>query len=336
MLVPSALPIERRRSAAAHLHHHLTRPQLGHGSREVLEAPVRCERPQLRLAAHHQVAGGDHPAHELDRPTRTPKTGPEVRIDDPEPVRPAEQGRDAGHEADALLRASGEGVGPFEELIARRLRGEPLAWITGSVRFCGVRVRVDPGVFVPRPHTQALARRAVSLLPAAGIAVDLCTGSGAVAAVLGSAYPRAAVATDVDPVAVACARRNGVRALVGDLDEPLSPLLRGRVDVMTAVVPYVPTEELHLLPRDVLANEPRGALDGGRRGTTVLVRAVEAAARWLRPGGSVLLELGGDQVGEVATSLADVGLSEIRVYRGGDGQDRAIEARDPRRPVVER
>jgi len=233
-------------------------------------------------------------------------------------------------EADALLRASSEGVGRIEELIARRLLGEPLAWITGSVRFCGVRVLIDPGVFVPRPHTQALARRAVSLLPAAGIAADLCTGSGAVAAVLGSAHPRAAVvATDVDPLAVACARRNGVHALAGNLDEPLSPSLRGRVDVMTAVVPYVPTEELHLLPRDVLANEPRRALDGGRRGTTVLVRAAEAAARWLRPAGSVLLELGGDQAGEVAATLAEVGLSEIRVHRDGDGQDRAIEARRP-------
>jgi release factor glutamine methyltransferase len=239
-----------------------------------------------------------------------------------------------GAEANALLRASSEGVGPIEELIAHRLHGKPLAWITGSMRFCGVRVRVDPGVFVPRPHTQALARRAVSLLPDVGIAVDLCTGSGAVAVVLGSAHPAATVvATDVDPVAVACARRNGVSALVGNLDEPLSPSLRGRVDVMTAVVPYVPTEELHLLPRDVLANEPRRALDGGRRGTTVLVRAAEAAARWLRPGGSVLLELGGDQAGEVATTLADVGLSEIRVHGDGEEQDRAIEARRPGSPL---
>jgi release factor glutamine methyltransferase len=165
-------------------------------------------------------------------------------------------------------------------------------------------------------------------LPADGIAVDLCTGSGAVAAVLGSAHPRATVlATDVDPAAVACARRNGVRGLVGDLDEPLPTSLRGRVDVMTAVVPYVPTEELPFLPRDVLANEPRPALDGGPRGTTVLVRAAEAAARWLRPGGSVLLELGGDQAGEVATALEKVGLSGIRVHTDGDEQDRAIEAR---------
>jgi release factor glutamine methyltransferase len=235
-----------------------------------------------------------------------------------------------GAEADALIRASSDGVGPIDELLARRLRGEPLAWIVGSVRFSGILVHVDPGVFVPRQHTEALARRAASLLPDEGIAVDLCTGSGAVAAVLGSAHPQAiVVATDIDPAAVACARRNAVDALVGNLDEPLSPSLRGRVDVITAVVPYVPTEELHFLPRDVIAHEPRRALDGGPRGTTVLVRAAEAAARWLRPGGSVLLELGGDQAAEMATTLADVGLSDVRIHRDGDRQDRAIEARAP-------
>lgn len=229
-----------------------------------------------------------------------------------------------------MLRASSEGVGPIEELIARRLRGEPLAWIIGSVSFYGIRVHVDPGVFVPRPHTETLTRGAISLLPDDGIAVDLCTGSGAVAAVLGSAHPGATVvATDIDPVAVACARRNGVHGLVGDLDEPLSPSLRGRVDVMTAVVPYVPSEELHLLPRDVLAYEPRRALDGGPRGTTMLVRAAGAAWRWLRPGGRVLLELGGDQAGELTTTLANSGFSGIRVRRDADGQERAIEARRP-------
>jgi release factor glutamine methyltransferase len=235
-----------------------------------------------------------------------------------------------GVEADALFRAASEGVGPIEELVARRLRGDPLAWITGWVRFCGVRLCIDVRVFVPRPHSEALARRAVSLLPAAGRAVDLCTGSGAVAAVLGSARPRAAVvATDADPLAVACARRNGVRALLGNLDEPLPRSWRGRVDVMTAVVPYVPTEELHLLPRDVLANEPRRALDGGPRGTTVLLRAAEAAARLLRPGGSVLLEIGGHQAAEMTSTMADIGLSEVRVHRDGDGDNRAVEARRP-------
>jgi release factor glutamine methyltransferase len=257
----------------------------------------------------------------MDEPTSEERTRIVSALADGGCVAPAE-------EADALFRGSSEGVGPIDELVARRVSGEPLAWITGSVVFGGVRVHVDRGVFVPRPHTEVMAHRATSLLPDAGIAVDLCTGSGAVACVLASAHPRATVmATEVDPLAAACARRNGVDVLVGDLDEPLPPALRGNVDVMTAVVPYVPTEELPFLPRDVLANEPRTALDGGPRGTMLLVRAAEAVPRWLRPGGSVLLELGGDQAGEVAAAFERVGLSGIRVHRDDDGQDRAIEAR---------
>jgi release factor glutamine methyltransferase len=198
----------------------------------------------------------------------------------------------------------------------------------GWATFCGVRIRVDPGVFVPRPHTEGLARRAAEVLPPDGIAVDLCTGSGAVAVVLAAARPRATVVgTDVDPIAVACARRNGVQASEGDLDQPLPSTLRGRVDLMTAVVPYVPTEELHLLPRDVLAHEPRRALDGGRGGMALLVRAARAASGWLGPSGTVLLELGGDQAAEMSAVLKDLGFTDIRVHADEDGQDRAIEGR---------
>src|SRR5919109_3146373 len=169
---------------------------------------------------------------------------------------------------DSLSRG---GVVSLDELVRRRLGGEPLAWITGSVRFCGARIRVRPGVFVPRPHTETLAIRASALLPDDGNCVDLCTGSGAVAVVVMAAHPGGnVVGTDIDPVAVACARENGVDARLGDLDEPLPHSLHGRVDVMTAVVPYVPTEALHLLPRDVLAHEPRRALDGGDGGTAML------------------------------------------------------------------
>ncbi|MGZ8624941.1 MAG: N5-glutamine methyltransferase family protein, partial [Actinomycetota bacterium] len=214
--------------------------------------------------------------------------------------------------------------------VARRREGEPLAWITGAVDFCGIRVRVDRGVYVPRAHTEALARRAATLLPAGGTAVDLCTGSGAVAAVMRSARPDAtALGTDLDPAAITCARSNGVTALLGDLDEPLSATLEGAVDVLTAVVPYVPTEELHLLPRDVIAFEPRRALDGGPRGTALLERVAELSVRWLRPSGRVLLELGGDQARALEATLSHVGLSEWRVHRDDDGRDRAIEAWAP-------
>jgi release factor glutamine methyltransferase len=244
-----------------------------------------------------------------------------------------------GVEADALLAAANDGAGPIDRLVARRLDGEPLPWITGWVAFCDARVLLDPGVFVPRPQTEALARRAVALLPADGIAVDLCTGSGAIAVVLRSEHPAATViATDVDPVAAACARRNGVEAFPGDLDEPLPSELRGRVDVVTAVVPYVPTEELHLLPRDVLAYEPVRALDGGPGGTAVLERAARTAARWLRPGGTVLLELGGDQADALSATMADAGLTAIRVHRDDEGRDRSIDARrlDPSSPASDR
>lgn len=231
-------------------------------------------------------------------------------------------------EADALLEAARDDEGAIGELMARRLRGEPLAWITGRVTFCDLEILVDSGVFVPRPQTQAMARRAAELVPADGIGVDLCTGSGAVAAVLATGCPDGSVlATDDDSVAIACARKNGVEALLGDLDEPLPHALRGKVDVLTAVVPYVPSEELHLLPRDVLDHEPRAALDGGPAGTTVLLRAVKAAAAWLRPGGSVVLELGGDQARAVGTNLAALGFEEIRVHQDDDGRDRSIEAR---------
>jgi release factor glutamine methyltransferase len=231
-------------------------------------------------------------------------------------------------EAEELVRAAADGSRALEDLVARRLRGEPLAWITGFVHFCGLRVEVDPGVYVPRPHTEALAYRAASLLPPAGIGVDLCTGSGAVAAVLSAGAREATVlGTDVDPAAVSCARRNGVRALLGSLDEPLPRSIRGRVDVMTAVVPYVPAEELHLLPRDVLAHEPRRALDGGPGGITFLQQVARLSAGWLAPGGSVLLELGGDQADPIAGTMEGAGLSDIRVHRDEDGDPRAIEGR---------
>lgn len=233
-------------------------------------------------------------------------------------------------EADALIEASRARTTPVEALLVRRLRGEPLAWITGLVRFCGLAIRVDAGVFVPRPHTQRLARRSASLLPDDGIAVDLCTGSGAVAAVMRSEHPNARVlATEIDPAAAACARCNGVDALIGDLDEPLPSFVRGRVDVVTAVVPYVPTEELHLLPRDALEHEPRRALDGGPNGTVLLMRAAEAAARLLRPGGRVLLELGGDQAAEIGPAMTSFGLTGVSVHRDDEGQARVIEARLP-------
>ncbi|HWJ63673.1 MAG TPA: HemK/PrmC family methyltransferase [Acidimicrobiales bacterium] len=233
----------------------------------------------------------------------------------------------------AELAAAAHDADELKALVARRRTGEPLAWITGSTTFCGETIRVDPGVYVPRPQTEALAEAAVLLLPPGGVAVDLCTGSGAIAAVLGRRRPTArVVASDVDPAAVACARANGVDARLGDLAQPLPSEVIGRADVVTGVVPYVPTETLHLLPRDVQAHEPAVALDGGPGGTEVLDRAIGAAARLLRPGGHLVLELGGDQDERLGPALARRRFTEVRSHRDEDGDLRHLAARSPIHP----
>ncbi len=157
----------------------------------------------------------------------------------------------------------------------RRLSGEPLAWITGRAAFGDLTVRVDPGVYVPRWQSLGLARRASARLPETGSAIDLCTGSGAVAAALRARRPTARiVATDCDGRAVACARANGIEAYRGDLFAAVPPDLRGGTDVIVAVVPYVPSTELRLLPRDTLAFEDAAHYDGGLDGTDLLRRVV--------------------------------------------------------------
>jgi release factor glutamine methyltransferase len=137
------------------------------------------------------------------------------------------------------------------------------------------------------------------------------------------------VATELDDTAVACARANGVDVFAGFLDEPLPRSLEVRVDVLTAVVPYVPTDELRLLPRDVRAFEPRLALDGGVDGTRLLAEVVRRSPRWLRPGGWVLLELGGDQAEQLGGSLDDAGFETPEVLLDEEGDPRAICARQP-------
>jgi release factor glutamine methyltransferase len=177
-----------------------------------------------------------------------------------------------------------------------------------------------------------MATEAVARLPERGIAVDLCTGAGAIAVVLARRRPGAmVVATEIDPVAVACARANGVEVFEGELAAPLPTALRGEVDVVTAVVPYVPTGELHLLPRDVLAHEARQALDGGHDGTELLVRAATEAADLLRPGGSLLFELGGDQAELLEPTLVALDFDDLERMADDDGDLRAIVARLARR-----
>lgn len=233
----------------------------------------------------------------------------------------------AEEEADELLDAAAGDAALVEATALRRLAGEPLAWVSGRTTFCGLAVRLDHGVYVPRWQTEPLARRAAARLPEGGVAVDVCTGSGAVAMVMAAARPGARVlATDTDPRAVACAVANGVEAYRGDLLAPLPAALAGRADVVTGVVPYVPTGELALLPRDTLVFESSVSYDGGPDGTSVLRRVVAEASRALRPGGALLLELGGAQAELLAPELSRSGFADLEVLRDDDGDVRGVTA----------
>jgi release factor glutamine methyltransferase len=229
----------------------------------------------------------------------------------------------ARDEACELVAAFGGGPA-LHAAVARRAGGEPLAWITGSTRFCGRAVRVVPGVYVPRPHTEDLARRAAARLAAGGRAADLCTGSGAVGAHLARCGARV-VGVDIDRRAARCAARNGVDVVVADAAAP--PLRPASFDVVTAVAPYVPTSGLALLPRDVREREPRCALDGGADGLSVVGAVVVAAAALLRPGGWLLVELGAGQDVALAPALADAGFGAPDVWWDVEGDVRGLAAR---------
>jgi release factor glutamine methyltransferase len=229
--------------------------------------------------------------------------------------------------SELMARAAGD-VGLLDSLVARRLTGEPLAWVTGSTSFCGIEIRMDPGVYVPRWQSEPLARRAVKCLPATGVAIDLCTGSGAIARTLMVNRPGAQVmASEIDERAVACAVANGVEVYRGDLFDPLPRTLEGRVDVVVGVVPYVPTPSLPLLQRDTFTFESALSYDGGSDGTDILRRVLGASPRFLRPGGALLLELGGRQGEELGDDLARLGYLDVSVLSDEDGDVRGIEAR---------
>jgi release factor glutamine methyltransferase len=227
----------------------------------------------------------------------------------------------ADEEAAMLLAAAGGDAGRLETSLRRREAGEPVEWIVGWAPFCGLRVTVHPGVYVPRVQTEVLARAAAARVRPGDVAVDLATGCGGVALVLAAAGATV-VATEADPVAVRCARANGVIVHEGDLDAPLPAELEGRVEVLTANVPYVPTAALALLPRDVRDHEPRLALDGGADGLDLVRRVVEVAPRWLRPGtGALFVEIGPDQAPAFPSATC---------HRDDDGDVRAIELPTPR------
>jgi release factor glutamine methyltransferase len=199
-------------------------------------------------------------------------------------------------------------------MVDRRVRGLPLEYVIGWAEFCGLRISIDPGVFVPRHRTEFLVGHAAALVASGAVVVDLCCGSGAIGAALAAAVGTIELhAADLDPAAVSCARRNlaaiGGHVHEGDLFDPLPPSLRGRVDLLVANAPYVPTAEIALLPREARLYEPETALDGGPDGLDLARRVAAGAPLWLAPGGHLLVETSEPQARAAAAIFAGSGLT---------------------------
>ena len=214
----------------------------------------------------------------------------------------------AEEEAAALAaEATGERL---EQLVARRVAGEPLETVLGWVDFAGRRLVVRPGVFVPRRRTELLARVAADSVPPGGVLVELCCGVAPVAAYVGGRAGEVHVA-DLDAVALACAASNVPTASVhrGDLYDALPPDLAGRVDVVAANAPYVPSGQLATMPREARDHEPALALDGGPDGVALHRRIAAGAPGVLRPGGVLAVETTPAQAPLTAAAMSRAGLA---------------------------
>ncbi|WP_284979367.1 putative protein N(5)-glutamine methyltransferase [Arthrobacter sp. fls2-241-R2A-200] len=218
----------------------------------------------------------------------------------------------AEEEAQVLLDAAHDPE-ELSRLVDLRVRGLPLEHIVGWVDFCGSRIIVGPDVFVPRRRTELLVNHAALLATPGAVVVDLCCGSGAIGAAVSDALGICQLyAADIDPAAVACARRNvearGGRVFHGDLFAALPQELLGKVDLLLANAPYVPTGSISMMPPEARLHEPMVALDGGADGLDVQRRIALGAAEWLAPGGSLLIESSRRQAPETAGIMTRAGL----------------------------
>lgn len=212
-----------------------------------------------------------------------------------------------------LLVAAAATPAQLADLVERRVTGLPLEHLLGWAEFFGLRIEVDSGVFVPRRRTEFLVHEAAALAGRRAVVLDLCCGSGALGVALASVVADIELyATDIEPAAVHCARRNveplGGHVYEGDLYAPLPTTLRGRVDILLANTPYVPTDAIGMMPPEARLHEPRVTLDGGVDGLDVQRRVAESAVQWLSPGGHLLVETGERQAATTASIFEQHGL----------------------------
>jgi len=247
--------------------------------------------------------------------------------------------RDAGcvfaEDEAAVLRLSATDTDELESLCARRVSGEPLEHVVGWVAFGRLRLEVGGGVFVPRQRSLLLAGVAVATAAPlrAPIVLEAFAGAAPIAASVRRFVPHAHVhATEIDAVAAGFARRNlGTRAGVfcGAGITAVDEALRGRIDVIAAVPPYVPTTASGLLPREALEHEPGRALFAGADGLDHVRRLIDQSGEWLSGGGSVLIEMNRGQCASAAEHARRAGFG-VRRHHGDDGHTAVLALRKRR------
>ncbi|AUI58950.1 putative protein N(5)-glutamine methyltransferase [Amycolatopsis sp. BJA-103] len=213
-----------------------------------------------------------------------------------------------------LLATEARTPADLDTMIERRVAGEPLEVILGWAEFHGLRIVVEPGVFVPRQRSELLVRHALTLARPGAVVLDLCCGTGALGAAIAAELGEIRLyAADIEPAAVRCARANvadaGGEVFEGDLYTPLPASLRGHVDLLVVNAPYVPTDAIAMMPPEARDHEPRIALDGGQDGVDVHRRVAAEASQWLAPGGHLLIETGESQAASTAKAMAHNGLT---------------------------
>ncbi|MDF2791963.1 MAG: putative protein N(5)-glutamine methyltransferase [Neobacillus sp.] len=213
-----------------------------------------------------------------------------------------------------LLISQAGSIEDLMKMVEIRASGLPLEYVLGFTKFCGLRIEVEQGVFVPRKRTEFLVQQAEALTHICDIVVDLCCGSGAVGAAIATDLNKIVLhSVDIDPVAVKCSSRNitniGGHAYQGDLYNALPHTLRGRVNIIVANAPYVPTDAINLLPQEARLYEPKVALDGGKDGLDLQRKVAEEAPQWLASGGYLLVETSKMQAAQTFEIFANAGLT---------------------------
>lgn len=214
----------------------------------------------------------------------------------------------------ALMTESAGSPAELAEMVKQRVKGVPLQLILGWAEFCGLRISVAPGVFIPRHRTEFLTEKAIGLGGPGAVVLDLCCGSGAIGVAVSTALDGVELhAADIEPAAVASAKRNvlpvGGRVWQGDLFDPLPRSLRGRVDLLLVNAPYVPSGEVHLMPREARLYEEPVTLDGGDDGLEIQRRVIAEAPEWLAISGRLLIETSDRQAARTVEAMSQAGLA---------------------------